>query len=102
MTVRNYTTAEKLSVIENIIQHPSEGDEVEVLKAIAQDLRGRMNGAPSATLVGIERVVVAAARSRASPGHMIALAQETLRRWPTLKQSLELFGARAEERVNGS
>ncbi len=101
MTTKAFTTAEKLAVIENIIENPSPGDDVDVLKSIARDLRGRLDGTPSVALAEMDRVVVAALRSRAAPGHMIALGQETLRRWPTVKQSLELFGASAEEAING-
>lgn len=99
MAIRTFTTAEKLAVIEDIIENPLEGDEVETLKAIARDLRARLDGAPTVALAELERCVVAARRSMSPAGHLHALGQETVRFWPSIKQALELFGAKVQETI---
>lgn len=99
MGVTTFTTATKLRVIENIIENPLDGDEIDVLKAIARDLRARLDGAPTVALVELERRVVATRRSSNPSGHLHALGQETVRFWPAIKQALELFGAKVEEKV---
>lgn len=97
MTLHVCTTEEKLDEVERLIRVDPRN---EVLKAVAADLRARLDGAPAAALVLLERKVVAAARSKTSLGysqnHMIRVAEEFLCRWPLVKQALEKFGAEVE------
>jgi hypothetical protein len=103
MSLRLFTTIEKLGLIEALIQdfrygaqNPSSENRLAVLKSIASDLRGRLEGAPSVALVDLEARVVAAVRSKTASGyssHTLRGAGEGLMaRWPTIKQALEKFG----------
>ncbi len=97
MTLHVFTTAEKLDEVERLIRVDPRN---EVLKAVADDLRFRLDGAPSAALVSIERTVVAAARAKTPVGyphnHLVNVAEHVLGRWALIKQALERFGAEVE------
>lgn len=89
-------TAEKIGFIERMIaEEPGRTYRNDILKAIAADLRGRLDGAPSVALVSLEQRMVSL--SRASGGRrvgvQIGVAEELVARWPTIKQALERFGA---------
>lgn len=107
-----FTLAEKLSTVETLIEefrwardmkHSEQETRIyEVLKAIASDLRGRMDGAPSVAEVALERQINAAIAAKTPSvgyphGTMIALGREVVCRWPTIKAALGKFGAIAEE-----
>lgn len=104
----SFTTHEKLIEVEQMLKHAPRGEpdsiarrRYEVLKEIAADLRGRLDGAPSVAMLELERALVALRRSRtpAKPypiGALIRVSDELIGRWPTVKQCLERFGAQAE------
>lgn len=104
-----FTLNEKLVTVETLIEDfrwarlhsEQESRTYEVLKAIASDLRGRMDGAPSVAEVALERQINAAIAAKTPSvgyphGTMIALGREVVCRWPTIKQALERFGEMAE------
>lgn len=107
MALRTFTTQQKLYEIELLIQDSKTAEtdvDVDVLKAIAADLRGRLAGAPSVALVEIERRINSVARSKIrgagySDGAMKGLAEEVVCRWPVIKQALERFSISAMEKV---
>lgn len=100
---------DKLAAIERCIEdfrearnHPEtlEHETLVALKAIALDLRARLDTAPSVTEVEVERRIRAVL---ACPQHLSessarawALVHEITTRWPTIKQALEKFGAMEE------
>lgn len=89
------TTAEKLGFVERLIaEEPGTTYRNDILKAIAADLRGRLDGAPSVALVQLERKVVAMYRNGDGIGPKLGAADELVARWPTVKAALELFGAK--------
>lgn len=65
----------------------------EVLKAVAADLRGRLDAAPSAAATTIQRRIDSLYRSRTVLGYdrdgLVGLGQELIGRWPIIKQALE-------------
>jgi len=102
MTLHVFTTQEKLAEVERLIMESKRltGADAAVLKAIAQDLRGRANGSPSVALYDVQRRVDAVARSKSSTGYDKAklheLGEGVAVHWSTIKQALEMFGADAE------
>lgn len=71
------------------------------LKEIARDLRGRTPGAPSKALLALQRRLANAAASKTKGngfdrGALAGIGEETIARWPCIRQSLERFGAEAE------
>lgn len=72
----------------------------EVLRAIAADLRARLDFRPSVALVDIERRVAAVAHSKSSTGYdpakLHVLGEGTAVYWPIIKQALERFGAEVQ------
>ena len=99
-----FTTEEKLREVENLIEairqtSRSDADDrrLAVMKALATDLRGRLDTAPNIALTELERRVAAAVRSKSSLGYkngaMVGLGEELIGRWPTVRQALEKFGA---------
>lgn len=104
------TTADKLEVVEKLIEdfrwggrpdpESEEYRSYEVLKAIAADLRGRMETAPTIAEVELERRITRFRDSKTPLGYATgptqALATEVVARWPVIRQALERFGATAE------
>jgi cobalamin biosynthesis protein CbiD len=94
------TTDEKLRAVEALIEDLRGNPEAEVYKAIAKDIRARLDSAPSAALHEIERRMAAVQRTRSRLGYengaLVGVAQEVIGRWPVVKLALELFGADAE------
>ena len=97
-----FTTAEKLSQIEQIIKmlrrmSATENDnhQLYVIKSVAADLRGRLDNAPSIALIEIERRIGAVFRRRIEAeddhGALVGVGQELVGRWPTVRQALEQF-----------
>lgn len=110
MTLRTFTIEEKLEIVERMIEvgrlhRSAPGTEayqqVEILKAIASDLRARLEHVPSATLVDLERRIVAVARTKGPTGYqphaLHELGTGVTVRWPVIRAALELFGAKMEE-----
>jgi hypothetical protein len=68
-----------------------------ILKSIASDLRGRLDGIPNAVLVELEARITAAVRSKGPLGYgthaLRGVGEGLIARWPCVKQSLERFGA---------
>lgn len=110
MTFRPFTTLEKLNEVERLIElgRPVRGAtgspdnyRQEIFKAIALDLRARLEGKPTEVLVELERRATAVHRSRTALGYdahaLRGLAEGVMTRWPTVKQALEQF----EEKSTG-
>ena len=74
----------------------------EALKTIAKDLRARQPQVPGATLLALRRRLADAAASKTAFGFehsaLMGIGQETIGRWPVIRQALERFGAEAESR----
>lgn len=106
MTFRTFTTHEKLSEVERLIeQQRSAGSRNEVLIEIAKDLRGRLAGAPSVALLQLERRLAATQHRRFEPVRsqidaVVGVGEELIARWPIVKQALERFGAELEVKVD--
>ena len=103
MTKVLFTTSEKLGQIERIIQMlrrmaATENDEyqIDVIKSVAADLRGRLDSAPSIAVLELQRRIGAVYRRRAEDGDdydaMKGVGEELIGRWPTVRQALEQFG----------
>lgn len=104
MSFRPFTTMEKLDEVERLIElgrpvrgHPGTPDShrQEIFKAIAVDLRARLEGKPSEVLVELERRATAVHRSKTALGYdahaLRGLAEGVMARWPAVKQALEMF-----------
>lgn len=103
MTIHLHTTQEKLAEVERLIEEERRmtGRRNEVLRSIGADLRGRLEDAPTVTLVELERRMVGVVRSKRGghydDGNMIGLAQEVVGRWTSIRQALERFGAEVDQ-----
>lgn len=108
MSFKPFTTLEKLNEVERLIElgRPVRGEpgspdnhRQEIFKAIAADLRGRLEGRPSETLCDLERRVVSVHRSKTALGYsqhaLRGLAEGVMTRWPTVKQALEQFAEKS-------
>lgn len=95
MTAHNFTTHEKLNEVERLIEEERRmtGRRNELMRAVAADLRARMDGEPSVALFELERCVAAMKREEGRIGFRLRAAQELLARWAVVKQALERFGA---------
>lgn len=97
MTLHVFSTSEKLDEVERLLRVDPRN---ELLKAVAADLRARLDGAPSAALTLLERRVVGAVRAKTPVGyphnHLVGVAEELLGKWALVKQALEMFGADVE------
>lgn len=99
-----YTTSEKLAEVERAIRGAKFGHndlDVDILKAVALDLRARLANAPTVALSIIESRVLSAKRARVNggnypPGPMIGIAEEIIGRFPVIKQALEMLDAKIE------
>lgn len=100
-----FSTDEKLEVVEALIEQlrmsgPRRTTDLEILKAIAKDIRARMAESPSAAALELERRIYAIAESKTALGYderrMRAAAEELINRWPVVQQALERFGADIE------
>lgn len=97
------TIEEKLIELERLIQQEIRmtGKRNPALAAVCADLRGRIDSAPSAAMVDIERRIVALARTKTKTGydpHALHFVGEGVAvHWPTVKQALERFGAEIEQ-----
>ena len=102
MSLKLFSVYEKLAVVEALIRDLNDGLEssdtrrIGVLKAIASDLRGRIETAPSAVLVDLEGRITAALRSKTVIGYsahtLRGVGEGLIVRWPTVRQALEKFG----------
>ncbi len=63
----------------------------EALKAIAGDLRGRADAVRPIALTTLSSCVQTAQAANLRQGHMVRIAQELIRFWPTVRQALELY-----------
>lgn len=102
MTIHTFTTQEKLAEIERLIiaERRLTGGNCDVLKSIAAELRGRVEGAASIALHDVGHRVVAVARSKSSTGYdpakLHVLGEGVAVHWETIRQALERFGAEVE------
>ncbi len=95
------TLHEKIDIVEILILDSQAGWVCDVLKAIAKDLRARLDGTPSVAETELGRRINAVQLSKAQKAgnleqRLAALGQETLVRWPVVSQALARFGAMAE------
>jgi hypothetical protein len=103
------TLQEKIEVIELLIEEyeemPFRSDllprQLSVLKAVAKDLRARLDGAPSVTETELGRRINAVQMAKEFKAgnlkqRLMALGQETLVRWPVISQALERFADEPE------
>lgn len=96
MTIHTITLQEQIAEVEHLlIAERRKGTRSDALRAIAADLRGRIDGAPSATATFLQRRINSVQQSKTSTGYhqgaLIALGQEFIGHWPTIKQALERF-----------
>lgn len=107
----HFTTHEKLVEVEQMLRvaRPTRGEpgtperrQYEVLRTLADDLRGRLDGAPNVAMTRLEQAIIGMRRAQ-TPGQpyplgpLIRVAEELIARWPTVKMALEKFGAHVEE-----
>jgi hypothetical protein len=88
------TLREKIEAIEHLIE--AEPMHYKVLKAIAKDLRARLDGAPSVAETELGRRIDAVQLSKAQRAgnlgeRLSALGQETIARWPVIQAALARF-----------
>lgn len=103
MSLRLYSVAEQLEVIEGLIEQirmtESRDDlRLEILKSVAQDLRARVDHAPTAALFQLQARLAKVLRSKENgskykTGTLVGVADELIARWPVVKQALERFEA---------
>ena len=106
MADRMFTVADKLRTVELLIEdfRWARNDDAlpehltyRVLKAIASDLRGRMNGSAEDARREIGLRIAGAIRSKTALGYergmMLGVAEELIGRWPVIEQALERFEA---------
>lgn len=102
--MNHFTILEKLGAVEQEIDRlrrtGGDVDHLRVLRAVAADIRGRLETAPSVALVELERRMAAVSRAKTRLGYengaLVGVAQELIGRWPVVKQALERFGAEIE------
>lgn len=100
-----FSAREKLELIEKLIvtnrraaragPDPAKR-ELEILKAIASDIRAEINRRDGDALKQLERVMRGIARSKTDFGYstnaMNAAAQMLIAKWPTVRRALENYG----------
>jgi hypothetical protein len=104
MAERIFSIPQKLQAVERLIEEfrwarddysVPENRTYFVLKAIADDLRGRLPGAPGEALRGLEEIINAAKQTKIRNGyeigHLRRIAEYVIGCWPTLRQALEKF-----------
>ena len=111
MTDDKFTTADKISVIEAGIDfyRPSRRNKGSpeyrafcVLKAIAEDYRGRQEGEPLAAAYALQQAIDVAKAARKPNfgypmGNLRQIAELTLGYWSSIRQALERFEAETTE-----
>ncbi|HXL66624.1 MAG TPA: hypothetical protein VN938_16365 [Xanthobacteraceae bacterium] len=106
MVSRPLTDAETLLEIEALIEsfRWARGDTAApenktylALKAMADDLRGRQANRIGEAQAELQKAIDAAAKTKTILGyeinHLRRIAEETIGRWPVIRQALERFGA---------
>lgn len=96
MSVRVFTDKEKLAEVEKIIvmlkRDGSLPREVDILKAIAEDLRAKMPGAAGEAIEAIQSAMTQVAESKTYLGYSDAslrnLARHILGCWPVIRTAL--------------
>ncbi len=104
------TLHEKIEVIEAMIRDTEFGQAqlpCDVLKAIARDLRARLDGAPSVAETELGRRINAVEASKAQQAgnlnqRLSALGQEVIARWPVISQALARFADEREGYDSGA
>lgn len=109
MTLHVITLEEKLAVVEKAItdlrkkarQDPVHRQNSETLKAIAADLRARIELPRSNALGELTRALTLAKAKKTALGYehnwMIYVANIIIHKWPTISQALEQFGEESAE-----
>lgn len=96
MALHLFTAREKLEAIESLIQDGRADPRMNILRAIAADLRGAMDHAPNVTLTELRRRLTAAKAGKPRgagymPSHLIGIGEELIARWPTVERALKLM-----------
>jgi hypothetical protein len=103
MSGRVFTVEAKLAGVEAMIEalrwarsqpETPECATLELLKAIARDLRAQLDGASSATMISLEYRINAALRQKARLGYyeigtLQGIGEEVIDKWPVLRRALE-------------
>ncbi len=103
-----FSTQEKLDLIEQMIEElrkaafaEDDYQRLRIIRAVAADLRGRLDGTPSVALAELDRRIGFAQRSKTRHGYengaLVGIAEELIGRWATVKQALERFGAEIDQ-----
>ncbi len=100
--MNRFNTKEKIEAIDElIVAGVREKQNVDILKEIATDLRGRLEGVPSITLAEMERGIRNVMSSKTRNGYHVAplasLGEYVTGRWGLIRQALEKFGAEIEQ-----
>ena len=98
--IHSITLQEQLAVIDRLLieERKNSGTRNDALRAIAADLRARLERAPTVAVVELQRRINYVKQSKRetnaySDGTLIALGQELVGRWPVVKLALERFEA---------
>jgi hypothetical protein len=105
MSLNVISLEDQLAVIEQVIvrlgRNERATDNVKALKAVAKEIRARLDLPRSTALADLERALTAIARSKTALGYdrdrMAGAAQVIVRHWPFIKQALESFGGESAE-----
>lgn len=109
MTLHVITIEEKLAVVEKAIsdlrrkarQDPVHRANSEILKAIAADLRARIEFPRSNALGELTRALTLAKAKKTDLGYdhnsLVYVANVVIHKWPTISQALEQFGEESAE-----
>lgn len=97
MSIHGISVREQLAEVDLLLvkERRSYGTRNEALRAIAADLRARLDGAPTVAATELQMRINIVKQSKTvlgySEGTLIALAQEFIGRWPCVKLALERF-----------
>ena len=98
MSLHVASLEERLAAVEAAIVGLSRAgwDGTPALKAVASDIRARMEIPRSNALGELERAIEKMKRTKTSLGYeqreMVAVAYVIIKKWPFIRQALELFG----------
>lgn len=98
MPLKLISAAEQLEEVETMIEffrlwhHPTER-RMDTLKVIAADLRSRLPKAPPEAVADLEPKLKALQMTHrgSDPSAKIAVAEQVIRHWPTIRQALEFY-----------
>jgi len=109
MSLHTLSIEDKLAVVEAVIrsmrpngrQDPEAARSYEALKAVAADLRARLEHPRSNALGSLGRALAAVKASKGPLGYdqgkLLQVANIVINKWPTISQALEQFGEESAE-----